>query len=260
MTETRPRLSLTDLIEAWKAEEEAPFSGWDFSHLEGRMLQGQPPWSYSGRARELMRSCASVLDMATGGGERMLAMRDSWPRVVAATEGYAPNLRLASERLAPHGVRVVEAEADEVHPLPFRDAEFALVLNRHAALHVDEIMRILSPGGRLLTQQVHGLWASDLLAHFDASPQWPEATPENYLPRLRAAGAAVLDVKKWWGELTFNDVGAVVYYLKAVPWLVPGFSVDTHAEMLGELQEQIIEQGRLVYCAGLYLIEARKPE
>ena len=246
------------LIEGWKAEEEKPFTGWDFSYLDGRMLLEQPPWSYSTRARRLMRESSSVLDIATGGGERLLSMRDCWPDTVVVTEGYPPNLELARRRLEPLAVRVVEANNDEYSPMPFEDGEFALVLNRHAALHVDEIARILAPGGRLLTRQVHGLWAQDLLAAFDASPQWPEATPENYVPRLRAAGFKVVDLQNWEGRLAFTDVGAIVYYLKAVPWLVPGFSVASHTLNLLALQEQIEIQGELVYEARNYLMEAQK--
>ena len=62
----------SDLQELWKAEEEIPFSGWDFSYLDGRMLLDQPPWSYTARAKELMGRASSVLDIATGGGERLL--------------------------------------------------------------------------------------------------------------------------------------------------------------------------------------------
>ena len=143
--------------------------------------------------------------------------------------------------------------------MPFENAEFALVLNRHAALYVDEIARILVPGGRLLTRQVHGLWAQDLLAVFDARPQWPDATPQKYVPWLQAAGFDVVDVREWSGRLAFTDVGAIVYYLKAVPWLVPGFTVESQAGKLLALQKQLDEQGQLVYEAGNYLIEAEKP-
>ncbi len=248
----------TKLIEKWKAEDERPFIGWDFSYLDGRMLLEEPPWSYTSRARQLMRRASSVLDIGTGGGERLLAMKDSWPETVAVTEGYPPNVRLVSERLVPLGVRVVEADSDEVSPMPFEDGEFALVLNRHAALHVDEIARILVAGGSLLTRQVHGLWAHDLLAAFDARPQWPDAKPEMYLPRLQTAGFEMFDVRNWSGKLAFIDVGAVVYFLKAVPWLVPGFSVDSHVDHLMALQKQIDKQDQLVYWASNYLIEARK--
>ena len=249
-----------NLIELWQAEEEQPFIGWDFSYLDGRMLLDQPPWSYSTRARELMRESTSCLDIATGGGERLLSMRDSWPETVAVTEGYPPNLDLARSRLEPLGARVVDLENDEYTPMPFEDGEFALVLNRHAAIFVDEIARILEPGGRLLTRQVHGLWAQDLLAAFGATPQWPDASPEKYVPWLQSAGFNVLDVKDWSGRLAFTDVGAIVYYLKAVPWLVPGFSVASHTDQLMVLQSTLESQGELTYAARNYLIEAQKPE
>lgn len=248
-----------NLIELWKAEEEQPFIGWDFSYLDGRMLLDQPPWSYSTRARELMRESTSCLDIATGGGERLLSMRDCWPQAVAVTEGYPPNLELARSRLEPLSVRVVYLENDEYTPMPFEDGEFALVLNRHAAIFVDEIARILEPRGRLLTRQVHGLWAQDLLAAFGATPQWPDASPEKYVPWLQSAGFNVLDVKDWSGRLTFTDVGAIVYYLKAVPWLVSGFSVASHTDHLMALQRTLETQGELVYIARNYLIEAEKP-
>ncbi len=247
------------LIEGWKAEEEKPFVGWDFSYLEGRMLLEQPSWSYTTRACTLMRTSSSLLDIATGGGERLLSMKDSWPDVVVVTEGYPPNLELARQRLEPHGVRVVQLNNDEYSPMPFGDSEFALVLNRHAALHVDEIARILAQGGRLLTRQVHGLWAQDLLAAFDATPQWPDATPQNYVPRLHAAGFEVVDLQEWSGRLVFTDVGAIVYYLKAVPWLVPGFTTASHTDNLLSLQKQLETQGDLVFEARNYLIEAEKP-
>jgi hypothetical protein len=82
------------LVEAWKREEDRPFTGWDFSYLHGRMLEEQPPWS--------------LLDMGTGGGERLLALREHWPPHVAVTEDYPPNVKLVTERLAPLGVRIVE--------------------------------------------------------------------------------------------------------------------------------------------------------
>ena len=81
-----------------------------------------------------------------------------------------------------------------------------------------------------------------------------------YIPRLQTAGFDVINVLEWSGKLAFTDVGAVVYFLKAVPWLVPGFSVDGHADSLVALQKQIDAQGQLVYWASNYLIEARKQE
>ena len=61
-------MNLNELMEIWRREEQQPFSGWDFSHLDGRMIEEQAPWSYSLRAAELMRQASSVIDLGTGGG------------------------------------------------------------------------------------------------------------------------------------------------------------------------------------------------
>ena len=86
-------MNLEDLIELWKREESTPFTGWDFSHLEGRMLEDRPPWSYMERAAELMKKSSAVLDMGTGGGERLVELREYWQKVVVVTEGYPPSLK-----------------------------------------------------------------------------------------------------------------------------------------------------------------------
>jgi len=246
------------LIETWKHEEQQPFSGWDFSHLDGRMIEEQAPWSYSTRAGELMRRSASVIDLGTGGGERLLKLQEYWPKKMVVTEDYPPNVRLATERLSPFGVRVVDVPLTDYDLLPFADGEFDLVLNRHAGFNAQEVARILAPDGTFLTQQVHGLWAYDLLAVFDAKPQWPEATLEKYVPQLKAAGLTIADTREWSGKLSFTDVGAIVYYLKAVPWLVPGFSVGTHLEQLLALQRRLESGEGLTFVARKYLIEAHK--
>jgi SAM-dependent methyltransferase len=246
------------LIESWKYEETQPFSGWDFSYLHGRMIEEEPNWSYSNRAIELMKQSSSVVDLDTGGGERFFELREHWCGKVVATEGYLPNFKLATERLSPFGVNVLNIQLTDFAPMPFDDGEFDIILNRHSAFNPDEVARVLALGGTFLTQQVHGLWAVDLLAAFDAKPQWADATPEKYLPRLKSAGLEIINSLEWSGELIFTDVGAIVYYLKAVPWLVPDFSVETHLKYLLKLQKQLHTHGALNFSARKYLIEARK--
>jgi hypothetical protein len=251
-------MNQNSLKERWEHEEQQSFSGWDFSYLDKRMQEEQPNWSYAARAIELLKQSASVIDLDTGGGERFMELREYWPHKVAVTENYEPNLKLVTARLGPLGVKVFQVRLSDFDPMPFLDGEYDLVLNRHAPFNSSEIARILSRGGTFLTQQVHGLWAHDLLAAFDAKPQWPEATLDKYVPRLREAGLKIIDTQDWSGHLIFTDVGAIVYYLKAVPWLVPGFSVETHLKYLLALQEQLENQKPLSFVSRKYLIEARK--
>ncbi len=246
------------LIETWKQEEKEPFSGWDFSHLNGRMIEELPPWSYEKRAAELMRRSRSLLDMGTGGGEKLFSLQEYWPESVTVTEEYPPNFRLVKERLEPLGVRVMDVPLNETTPLPFADGEFDLVINRHSGINSAEVSRILEPGGVFLTKQVHGRWADDLLAIFEVPLPWENDTPEYYVPLLEAAGMEIRDVQDWKGKFEFTDVGAIVYYLKAIPWMVPGFSVDTHLDYLFKLEEMLQEDGQLLFTARTFLIEAEK--
>ncbi len=252
-------MNQSNLIAAWKREERIPFSGWDFSCLEGRIFEESPPWDYLAQAAALLDTSRAVLEMDTGGGERFLTLHKHWPPITVATENYPPNLALAHQRLSPLGADVIDMHVDDLSVIPFADATFDLVLNRHSGFCAAEVARVLAPGGSFLTQQVHGLWAQDLIAAFDARPQWPDASPERYVPRLQAAGLEIVDVQEWQGELSFADVSTIVFYLKAVPWTVPNFSVDTHLDHLLKLQARLDAGERLVFEDRKYLIAAYKP-
>lgn len=245
------------LFAAWQHEEQEPFSGWDFSHLAGRMFEEDPPWSYMDRVGELMRGADNVLDLGTGGGERLLALRHYWPPHVAATEGYPPNFALASRRLSLYGVDVKQAESDESTILPFADSAFDLIVCRHSSFNAAELARVLAPSGVFYTQQVHGLSGADLQARFGATPQWPYATPDYFGRKLEEAGLTITGRQEWQGILRFADVGAIIYYLRAVPWLVPDFSIATHSHALLALQEQLDIGRALTFTTRLYTLEAR---
>jgi hypothetical protein len=46
--------------------------------------------------------------------------------------------------------------------------------------------------------------------------------------------------------------------LRAVPWLVPGFSIDSHLEYLIELQDRLEKEPVLTLSVRKYMIEAMK--
>ena len=64
--------------------------GWDFSRLDGRMWSDEPPWDFEVLCAEALRDAHDVLDLGTGGGERLIelleALPQPWPKI-AATEG-----------------------------------------------------------------------------------------------------------------------------------------------------------------------------
>ncbi len=246
------------LIDFWKAEEIQPFSGWDFSYIKDRKTEDPLPWDYAERAAALLDRASSVLDIGTGGGERFLQLKEYWPNDVVVSEGYHPNYILAKQRLEPLGVDVIELESSENVIMPFADNRFDLVLNRHSGFNPSEIGRILKRNCVFFTQQVHGRTTEDLLAAFDEKPPYPDANPGTYIPQLEKTSMQIVGVEDFTGEMQFSDVGAIVYFLKAIPWLVQGFSVDSHMDYLLELQRKFEAGQPLVFTTRYYLIEAIK--
>ncbi|MCA9920384.1 MAG: class I SAM-dependent methyltransferase [Anaerolineales bacterium] len=251
--------SQQDLIAFWKDEEQKPFSGWDFSYVHDRWHEEKPPWSYSEMVRECLPKADSLLDLGTGGGERLLKFQDLWPAKTVVTEEWEPNFLLASERLEPLGVEVVNVASDEIRPLPFPDNSFDLVISRHTAYNLAEVERILTPGGTFLTQQVNGRWLQDLIGFMGGAPQWPYFNLKYTLEKLfRETNLHLQIAESWTGTLTFYDIGALVYYLKAVPWLVENFSVDTHLDKLLALQARIDSGEPLRFKIGKLMFKAQK--
>ncbi len=248
-------MSSTAPLDQWKRDAAAPFEGWDFSYLKDRVSEAEPGWDYLALARAAGSRSRDILDVATGGGE-ILSTLGPFPGRVRATEGYVPNVAVARRRLAPLGIEVFQANT--ASGMPFEDGAFDLVINRHGGFRPEEMHRMLKPGGTFLSQQVGGDNLADLIADFGAQPKWPDNTLSRIADHFRGLGCAVTRAEEWRGPVTFADVGAIVYFLTAVPWVAPGFDVTTHLAHLEALERRRAAGEPLRFTYTRFLIEARK--
>jgi SAM-dependent methyltransferase len=204
-----------------------------------------------------MATAQAALDIQTGGGE-VLAGIPQAPDVLVATESWRPNLDVARHNLRALQARVVHAADDA--DLPFRTASFELVVSRHPTVTVwNEIARVLPPGGTYLSQQI-GAGSNRELIDFMMGPQpvGDAQSTERAVAEAQAAGLAVVDLRHEALRTAFDDVAAVVHFLRKVVWTVPGFTVDAYRGRLAELHERIQGDGPFVAHAQRFLIEARK--
>jgi SAM-dependent methyltransferase len=218
-----------------------PTSGWDFSWLGDRMSSSGVPWSYRAIVETEVARATRVLDMGTGGGEWLSGLK-GLPRGTVATEGWAPNVKVAASRLSARHVPVVHDEGaidnvDHVERPPrgrlaFRDRAFDLVINRHEAFTASEVCRVLCRGGTFLTQQADsgGGDARSLLGL--PPPERPLFDRPFARAQLEAAGFVVRDGADAIEGIAFSDVGAFAWYLRMVPWTVPGFTIEMHRDAL----------------------------
>lgn len=261
----------------------APFSGWDFSWLESRQMRTPDPrgeLDYEGRARERIAKAHAILDLGTGGGE-VLSRLASFPTIAVATEAYPPNVAEAARRLTPLGVHVVwtdpacsDSRGPQPHGqwphrrLPFADATFDLVLASSISFCPREVYRILQSGGTLLTmqggtQRDDGAQKNgpDLVALLEGTPpEWTQpGSAWDIDTTLDEAGFLVVEKIERRVTTTYRDIGAVVYFLKAVPWVIIDFDVNRYRERLYRLHQRMKAQGGLTTSGVHRIIEVRKP-
>ncbi len=237
----------------------APIDGWDFSWLDGRATEERPSWHYSELVAAAFQEADAAIDLQSGGGE-ILARVTHRPRLLVATEGWAPNLAVAARRLIPLGVYLVATD-DNRPALPFRGASFDLVTSRHPIVTWwHEVARVLGPGGRFLSQQV-GPHSVRELTEFLMGYQPPgfKRDPTLACRAAESVGLRVTDLRSERLLTVFYDIGAVVYFLRLVVWIVPGFTVSRYRDRLRDLHRHIETHGSFVAHASRFLIDAQKP-
>ncbi|MEV7421024.1 class I SAM-dependent methyltransferase [Streptomyces sp. NPDC091212] len=258
-TRTRPRPRTFDELIA--EAEAVPVDGWNFSWLDGRATEERPAWGYARAMGERMARATAALDLQTGGGETLASVPER-PPLTVATEGWPPNVARATALLHPRGVAVVAAPDEP--PLPFGDGAFDLVVSRHPVrAWWEEIARVLRPGGTYFSQEVGPASVFELVEFFLGPRSAEERStrdPERAARAAERAGLRVVDLRTAALRTEFRDIGAVVYFLRKVVWMVPGFTVERYRDRLAELHRRIEADGPFVATTTRFLIEAVKPE
>jgi len=239
--------------------ERAPVETWDFKWLDGRAVEERPSWHYFDRVAERATLATRMLELQAGTGS-MIGRLPVLPELAVATEGFAPSVSVAAPRLRMRGVHLL-VTSQTVRSLPIADASFDLVVSRHPVdVWWGEIARVLRPGGAYFAQHVGPHSLRDLGEQLGGA--WParsERDPDVERRAAEAAGLDVLDVQTERTRVAFHDVGAVVYFLRLVPWIVPNFRVATHRDRLRSLHDRIARDGVFETTSSRTLIEAIKP-
>lgn len=247
-----------------------PFTGWDFSWLDGRMHVEPLPWDFTEILRELASESPDLLDMGTGGGEWLRSF-GRWPKRTVATEAWPPNVAVAAAALRAVGIPVVNDEgakdnmARDMEPprgrLPFRTHSLSLISNRHEAFNAREVFRVLRPGGLFVTQQVDDGSFDDFHRMLGLEPPRHD---RSWLPlalqQLHDAGLEVERSEHGVERYRFDDIGAIAWYLQAVPGAVPEFTISTYRDVLVSVDARIQQDGPVEVGQTRFWLRARKPE
>ncbi len=193
--------------------------------------------------------------MGTGGGELLSEIRHTLPSQVVATEEWRINAPIAKKRLAALGVDVIRCRS---LMLPINNSTFDLVINRHEELEPSEVSRILSPHGRVITQQVGGNNWKELRKHFARMTSFSDLR-SRYARGFEAAGLRIMRDLQHDYTVAYATLGEFVYMLGVSPWTIPGFDLEHDIDSLLSFDAECRTEDGLVLTESRFLLVAEKP-
>jgi ubiquinone/menaquinone biosynthesis C-methylase UbiE len=139
--------------------------GWDARRSPGRVE------AYEAALAGLPESPRRALDLGTGTGDGAFALARRFPEAhVVGADLAAAMIAEARRKTPPELADRVRFEVADAASLPFRDGEFDLVAMNNMIPFIDEVARVLAPGGRAVFA-------------FSAGPQTPIYVPPERLRR-----------------------------------------------------------------------------
>jgi hypothetical protein len=90
---------------------------------------------------------------------------------------------------------------------------------------------------------MYSYWTKDLITH-----------------QLIDAGFELLNVQEEFPLGEFADIGAIVFYLRIIPWQISDFNVEKYLDKLYAIHQDILADGPVQVHDHRILVEARKPE
>ena len=81
---------------------------------------------------------------------------------------------------------------------------------------------------------------------------------EYAVEELKKLGMEIIEQKEDFPIMRFYDVGAIVYYLKAIPWQIPDFSIEKYFNSLKNLHHMIQNEGYIDVKEHRFFVVAKK--
>lgn len=229
-------------FEAYLTEgEQWDLTGWDFDAFKDRWVESPTTWSFQEIVENHFEENQHLLDMGTGGGEFLASLKRR-PKHVCATEAYPPNIDVAKNKLEPLGINVFAIQDDA--KLPFKDNSFEVIINRHESFNANEVYRILKPGGVFITQQVGGKDNQKINELLNApGNEYANWNLDVASAELKQAGLSVTTSIEEFPKTEFKDIGALVVFLRSIPWQIPDFTVAKYLDELRQLHLTVFSRG-----------------
>lgn len=227
-------------------------NGWDFS----RMHTSHPatPWEYLSVVRGHLRTTDTVIDIGTGGGERLLELSTD-ARQLLGVDPDPEMITRARELAADKGITSVHFETGTGAEIL---EQFDVVIDRHAPFETQVVHRLLRPGGRFVTQQVgeHNMRNVREAFQLEANASAPIG-PEMFVQ----TGFIIKRFDEYDVDYVIRDMDSLVFWLQALDEThsdFGGFDSEKDADAINRLLSTSLTADGVVTNEHRYLLVAAK--
>jgi len=228
----------------------SPRTGWDFSRMAD--WRAVAPWDYAAVVSDHVDRDSDVLDIGTGGGERLLSFApmigsglgiDLDPEMVTVATANGQHEPRVSFRLSSHELENVSETFD-------------VALNRHAPFSLDALQGRLRPGGLFITQQVGERNMDNIKRALGQEMASAPISDEMF----EGSGLILEEFREYDVEYIVKNVESLVFWLSALDYLhadVDGAGATTDADVFNAILDGNVTGAGFITNEHRYLAIAR---
>lgn len=191
--------------------------GWDFSHLKSTET-GQS-WDFYQEVLKKSKPNDLLLDIGTGGGERILKIAKHFGEVYAID--HTPSMvSTANTNLHKTKLNNIKFLLMDSEKLDFPDNYFDIITNRHCDFNPTEVFRVLKKGGYFFTQQVSEGDQLNIKNAFGRGQSYgiKDGTLKNkYLKKLEVLGFKKIESFDYNSKVTYKNDKDYIFLLRYTP-------------------------------------------
>ena len=171
------------------------------------VLRQPVPWEYQDVVLRYLRPSDAVLDIGTGGGERLRALAGAFARGLGI-DADAAMVRFAAENSAAGNLnfRVCSDRLESV------TETYDVIIDRHAPFDLSAVSAYLRPGGYFVTQQV----GERNMACVKAALGQTAVPPAIRRQAFAGSGLKLLAFLEYDVEYVVRDIESLVFWLSAL--------------------------------------------
>lgn len=238
-------------------ERVGKLNGWDFSKVKYDTVGVK--WDFYSEVQKRCNKNTLLLDIGTGGGEKLLKFAPS-VRLAVGIDHACGMIETAHKNLIKSNKKNVRMLLMDANKLKFPDNFFDVVSDRHCVFSPKEVHRVLRKGGYFLTQQVGEGDKINIIKEFRRGfdLKKKKSLLDYYLEEMKKVGFGNIFWDKFNAKEWYKTEDDLIFLLRNTP-IIPDFGKhERDYEILANFVRKNKTKKGILTNSSRYLIVAMK--